>query len=86
MKNRVGTINADGSRIWPERTISGQTYTRPAHTLDIGGGAFIVYDPFPPAHTTDLIAEARAWAAPKPKRTGTAHERLRDTDEIVSGG
>jgi len=84
MNDRVGTIHADGSRIWPERTISGQTYTRPAHTLDIGGGAFIVYDVFRPANTADLIAAARASIAPKVKRTGTVHERIISADAPAS--
>jgi hypothetical protein len=84
MNNRIGSINADGARTWPERTISGQVYTRPAHTLDIGAGAFIVYDPFPPANTAQLIDEARTLIAPKPKRTAVVHERTRDTDETAS--
>lgn len=84
MNDRIGTINADGARTWPERTISGQVYTRPAHTRDIGAGAFIVYDPFPPANTSELIDAARALIAPKPKRTAVTHERTRTPDETAS--
>ena len=84
MNNRIGTINADGARDWPERTISGQPYTRPASTLDIGAGAFIVYDAFPPANTPELIEAARAFIAPKPKRTAVTHERIIIPDETAS--
>lgn len=84
MKDRIGTINADGARTWPERTISGQVYTRPASTLDIGVGAFIVYDAFPPANTAQLIDQARAFIAPKPKRTAATHERISIPDETAS--
>lgn len=84
MNDRIGTINADGARVWPERTISGQAYTRPAGTLDIGGGAFIVYDTFPPANLSELIDQARAYVAPKPKRT--SHERTRSADAPTADG
>jgi len=83
MNNRIGTINADGTRIWPERTISGQVFTLPAHTLDIGAGAFVVYDAFPPANTPELIEAARAFIAPKPKRTAATHERISIPDETA---
>lgn len=83
MIDRIGTINADGSRIWPECTISGQAYTRPAHTLDIGTRSFIVYDPFPAANLPELIEAAVAIVFPKPKRK--AHERFEVTDEETPG-
>jgi hypothetical protein len=83
MNNRIGTINADGARDWPERTISGQPYTRPASTLDIGAGAFIVYDAFPPANTPELIDAARAFIAPK-KRTAAKHEYIIIPGETAS--
>lgn len=74
MNDRIGTINADGTRVWPEVTISGQAYRLPAHTLDIGDGHFIVYDVFPTADADALIAAARAHAAPRPARKRREHD------------
>jgi len=86
MHDRIGVIHADGTRVWPEHTLSGQTYTRPAHTRDIGYGAFIVYDPFPPADTAALMAAAIAFVTPKqPKRKPRDEHESEGADESAPG-
>lgn len=62
--NKIGTYGVgDTPTQWPEVTISGQAYTRPAHLRGIGHNQFVVLD-FPKAPDTDeLIAALK----PKPK-------------------
>ena len=42
MDNRIGTINADGSRTWPKVDILGQAYEKPASTVDLDAARFVV--------------------------------------------
>lgn len=57
----IGRIQSGGARHWPAVTVTGQPYTRPAHTVDLDGEAFVVLDAFPPPDTADRVAAARAW-------------------------
>jgi len=59
LSKRVGAIREDGARAWPDETITGRAYTRPANTLDLTAAAFIVYDAFPAEGVDGLIEQAR---------------------------
>lgn len=76
MNDRIGTIGKDGARHWPALTVTGRAYTRPAHTLDIGEGCFVVYDAFPSEDTPALIEALKATLTHEPaepdKRTRRA--------------
>ena len=59
-QKRIGAIGEDGARAWPEETISGRAYARPAHTLDLNASAFVVYDVFRSESDAALIEALRA--------------------------
>lgn len=41
---RLGFRKPDGTTEWPETTVLGAPYTRPATTRNVGGGYFVVID------------------------------------------
>ena len=48
MENRIGKLATPTSQQeWPEVSISGRDYLRPARTIALGGGRFVVIDLFP---------------------------------------
>lgn len=72
---RLGTMAAgDTPAVWPETTVTGQTYTRPCSTLNIGGGLFIVRDMFHSEAENKAIAELL-----------TAHGNPTTADDVRNG-
>lgn len=76
---RVGTINPDGSRIWPAVNIVGADYERSASTLTLDNTHFVVLpvnfdlradsDDAPPTVAQAALAELQAkYAPPAPSR------------------
>jgi len=62
MDNRIGTIQPDGTRVWPAVNIEGAPYTRPVSTYGLDDTRFVVL----PVNFEDRYTEAaiRALVAP----------------------
>lgn len=57
---RLGFRKPDGTREWPETTVLGKPYTRPATTRNVGGGYFIVLDRALPEAVEPAVDEVKA--------------------------
>lgn len=69
--NKIGTYGVgDNPTQWPDVTISGRAYRRPASLRGIGNNQFVVLD-FPKAADTDALIEA---LKPKPKSKRVSDE------------
>lgn len=66
-EQRIGQRDHTGKLTWPALTANGRSYERPASTLDIGHGAFVVLDLFIPLDDS-IVDGLREYAAPEAAR------------------
>ena len=64
MENRIGKLaTPDTPQEWPEFSISGRDYLRPARTIALGGGRFVVIDLFPMEGWRDEVEKLKGKGA-----------------------
>lgn len=96
MDNRLGQWT-EGGAVWPSLTISGQEYSRPATTLSIGDGYFVVIENETTAAIEALLSDIREGltnerkhekrSSRKPTASGTSdvsHPALQDDENDTS--
>lgn len=64
---RLGFRKPDGTTEWPETTVLGAPYTRPATTRNVGGGYFVVIDRALPEVVEAAVQATQTSLALKPE-------------------
>ena len=82
---RLGHITEDAVQ-FPAQTVSGNAYSRPVSTRNIGGGYFVALDMFPPADVDVevVVRELQQIIAPKKQKLVKEDVSTDDAEPVSS--